>query len=362
MYNLTAEMYSEWAIGLVIIAIRLYARWTTGKGSFYWDDMCLGFVVIFWTFHTVFLHLVEIYGCNIGLNHETAMQIPDSEVPRLRQGSIFAFIAWLSYIFMVWSFKGVLMFLYNRLTMGLWQHRLARIVGAICVATFMASLLFHVCICTPPSKSWQIKPYPGNNCTLRPLNYIVIETLNIATDIGVMSIPLPLVIEAKVPMTQKIILGGLFSSGILTMIAGVLRAYYSVKDIHTLATALGWASREALISVIIVSAPGIKPLLTRLGWLKSIKSSSNGYTRSSKMFSSKSGGNFAPIGNPDDYELPFYKKNKDKRNSLGESQEHIIDPTEPVPKDGPGGIMVTTEYTMAREDVPSGHASSRLPV
>lgn len=45
------------------------------------------------------------------------MQIPDSEVPRLRQGSIFAFIAWLSYIFMVWSFKGVLMFLYNRLTL-----------------------------------------------------------------------------------------------------------------------------------------------------------------------------------------------------------------------------------------------------
>lgn len=189
-------------------------------------------------------------------------------------------------------------------------------------------------------------------------------TIHSRTDIGVMSIPLPLVIEAKVPKTQKVILCGLFSSGILTMIAGVLRAYYSVKDIHTLATALGWASREALVSVIIVSAPGIKPLLTRLGWLKSIRSSSNGYTRSSRMFSSK-GGKFASIANPDEqthpYELPFYKK-RDKHNSLGESQEHIIDPTEPVPKDGPGAIMVTTEYTMTHEDGHPGQTSSRSAV
>lgn len=44
------------------------------------------------------------------------MEVPDDEVAILRKGSIYAFVAWLSYIFMVWSFKGVLMFLYSRLT------------------------------------------------------------------------------------------------------------------------------------------------------------------------------------------------------------------------------------------------------
>lgn len=44
------------------------------------------------------------------------MEVPDSQVPTLRKGSIYAFIAWLSYIFMAWSFKGVLMFLYTQLT------------------------------------------------------------------------------------------------------------------------------------------------------------------------------------------------------------------------------------------------------
>lgn len=40
-YNLTAEMFSEWAIGMAIIAIRLYARWKVGKGHFQWDDALL---------------------------------------------------------------------------------------------------------------------------------------------------------------------------------------------------------------------------------------------------------------------------------------------------------------------------------
>lgn len=81
--------------------------------------------------------------------------------------------------------------------MGLWQHRLAVIASIFCVCTFFASLFFHLFICYPVHKTWQIKPYPGgkppihiapqyrikltisDNCTVRPLNYIVIETLSI---------------------------------------------------------------------------------------------------------------------------------------------------------------------------------------
>ena len=45
-YNLTAEMFAEWAIGMVIVAIRFYARWKVGKGRFHWDDAFLGLVVV----------------------------------------------------------------------------------------------------------------------------------------------------------------------------------------------------------------------------------------------------------------------------------------------------------------------------
>lgn len=45
-YNLAAEMFSEWAIGMILIGVRLYARWKVGKGRFHWDDYFLGLVVV----------------------------------------------------------------------------------------------------------------------------------------------------------------------------------------------------------------------------------------------------------------------------------------------------------------------------
>lgn len=45
-YSLAAEMVSDWAIGMILIAVRLYARWKVGKGRFYWDDLFLGLVVV----------------------------------------------------------------------------------------------------------------------------------------------------------------------------------------------------------------------------------------------------------------------------------------------------------------------------
>ncbi|GLA51457.1 hypothetical protein AnigIFM63604_008054 [Aspergillus niger] len=364
-YNLTAEMFSEWAIGLVVIAVRLYTRFSVDRGMFRWDDVCLVLGTIFWTLLVVFLYLcTAVYGSNIGLNDTTATEVPDDQVPSLTKGSIYAFLAWLSYILMVWSFKGVLVFLYNRLTIGLSQHRLALAVGAFTVCTFVVSLLFDLLICRPIEKNWQVKPYAGNNCTVRPLNYIVIEVLSILTDLCIMCVPIPLIIVAKIPTSQKWILTGLFSSGIFVMIAAGLRAYYSVKDLSTLATALGWASRQAFVSAIIVCAPGIKPLLSRFSWFASY-SSSRGYDKKDRsrttFFNSKSGGRDVTVVStcePQPYELSSMGWPRKRQNSSGESQEHIMDFL-PAPQQGYAGdsernmgIMITTDVTLAHEDLP----------
>ncbi|KAJ5448640.1 hypothetical protein N7445_003461 [Penicillium cf. griseofulvum] len=104
-YNVTTELFAEWAVGLVIIAVRIYARWKHGKARFATVSSL-----------KQDSERTDVYGSNIGFNENTAMEVPDSQVATLRTGSIHAFIAWISYVFMVWSFKGVLMFFYNRLT------------------------------------------------------------------------------------------------------------------------------------------------------------------------------------------------------------------------------------------------------
>ena len=190
-----------------------------------------------------------------------------------------------------------------------------------------------------------------------------------------MAVPLPIIISAKIPPIQKFILSILFSSGIFVMIAAVLRAYYSVSNLNKLEVALGWASREALVSVIVVCAPGIKPLLSQFKWFQSFKSSSNGYgtsnqrTGKSGLFNSKSG-NFTAISTKNDegqhpYELSIMKKdNKGKRDdSSTESKERIIDPPLQLPGNSPprdngDGIVVTTEYTLAHDDQKSASGVS----
>ena len=186
-----------------------------------------------------------------------------------------------------------------------------------------------------------------------------------------MAVPLPIIISAKIPPIQKFILSILFSSGIFVMIAAVLRAYYSVSNLNNLDVALGWASREALVSVVVVCAPGIKPLLSQFKWFQSFKSSSNGYgtsnqrTGKSGLFNSRSG-NFTAISTKNDegqhpYELSIMKKdNKGKRDdSSTESKERIIDPPLQLPggssppRDNADGIVVTTEYTLAHDDLKS---------
>ncbi|KAL4779017.1 hypothetical protein BJX76DRAFT_341893 [Aspergillus varians] len=317
---------------------------------------------VFWTLMIVMLYLCTVvYPSNIGLNEETALQIPDSEVPSYKIGSVCGFIAWLAYILAVWSFKAVLVFLYTRLTLGLWQHRISLIVGALCICTFLSSLIFDLTICHPTHKNWQVKPYAGDNCTLRSLNYIVIEVLSIITDLAVICVPIPLVVVARIPASQKAILVALFCSGIFVMICAVLRAYYSVTQIDNLDTALGWASRECFVSVFIVCAPGIKPLFARFRWFRSNLSSNDHSTNAKSrgnVFSSKNSHTFNTLISAHErepYEMApsvAWKKHKTKGSS-DESQEHIIPLSGDTKDDDHSdrkGIRVTTDVHMVMED------------
>lgn len=136
---------------------------------------------IFYTLVSVNIYLlVGVYGSNIGLNAQTALQVPVADEADLIFGSKIAFMNWIWYISMIWSLKAMLLILYSRISTGLKQHlRIVQIVSCFTVATYLACLLTHICICVPSHRNWQIKPYPGDNCTVRAPNYYVICILNV---------------------------------------------------------------------------------------------------------------------------------------------------------------------------------------
>ena len=114
------------------------------------------------------------------------------------------------------------------------QELAVKIFSVFTFCTWLACILTHVCICLPASKGWQIKPYAGDNCTVRKPNYIVIAVLNSLTDLGIIILPMPLLFKVKVPWKQKVALVGLFSLGFFVIVATILRAYYSLKSLDTL--------------------------------------------------------------------------------------------------------------------------------
>ena len=58
------------------------------------------------------------------------------------------------------------------------EMKIVKGVGVISATAYVACVLGHVIQCLPVHKTWQIQPYPGDNCTLRNANYYIIAVLN----------------------------------------------------------------------------------------------------------------------------------------------------------------------------------------
>ncbi|KGO75892.1 hypothetical protein PITC_033380 [Penicillium italicum] len=296
---LAIETFTEYGIGMVFLLVRLYARLHIGGlRGLRLDDVFAVSAMIFWTMQTVIIHLLEVYGNNIGLNEQTAMLVPDDKMSVMILGSKLAFTNWIWYICYIWCLKGVLICLYWKLT----------------------------------------------------------------SDAFMILIPIPILAKLQIAPQRKIILVVMFSSGIFIMICTILRAYYSLSSITNLGTALGWADRECFVAAIVVSLPGIKPLFRNTRWLgssgrKDSKSpyynsdayngtgSNGGKTKTLVSSRSRKSGGFELDG--------VLNTNKGSRISDAGSEEYILEGSQGVAAGArnrdPIAIHVTTEYTLEHE-------------
>ncbi|KAJ5354128.1 hypothetical protein N7541_006692 [Penicillium brevicompactum] len=361
--SLTIETFTEYGIGMLFLAVRLYARLDMGGlRGLRLDDAFAAAGMVFWTMQTVNIYLLGVFGNNIGLNTQTAMLVPDNKVPAMILGSKLAFMNWIWYICYIWCLKGVLLCLYWKLTQGTWHRHLVTAASGFCVLTWLVCLLTHVGLCTPVTRNWQIKPYPGDNCTLRGPLYIVIAVFNVMSDVCIILIPIPILAKLQVPLQRKLILVIMFSSGIFIMICTILRAYYSLSSITNLGTALGWADRECFVAAIVVSLPGIKPLFRNTSWLGSTnrKNSKSPYYNSEyNGFGSKVSGKTKTFVTSRSRKSGGFEMdsvlhtNKGSRASEAGSEEHILERNIADVPASPGrdrmAIRVTTEYALETE-------------
>ncbi|RHZ49765.1 hypothetical protein CDV55_102517 [Aspergillus turcosus] len=289
--NFITEAFTLLALAIVTIIIRIIARITTvGFRNFQLDDYLMPLAGVVYGLETGAAYSVGAWWKGMANNSMTDAQraalSPDSEEFRLRVGgSKTQVLGWSLYTTLLWLLKACMAIFYTRLTAGLANMRIRVKVAYVAIGvTYLAVILSILFGCHPMHKNWQIYPDPGLYCqpAISPIDVYVTVTLNVATDVYLITIPTPMLFKARLPWREKLELSVLFSGGIFVMAAGILRCVLIVTAGANGAQQAGsWACRETFVAVIIGNAPMIYPLFRRAarraGWYISSKGQSQSY-------------------------------------------------------------------------------------
>jgi hypothetical protein len=176
---------------------------------------------------------------------------------------------WSTYTFLLWIIKAAMCTFYLRLTDGLYNFRTRIYVGFVLIVVSWLAVLFSILFgCFPMEKNWQIYPDPGSKLYLTPktvdlvltsldfcqpaiskIDIFVTVVLNVVTDIYLLTIPLPMLWQSKLPPFKKAGLMVLFSGGAFVTMAGILRCVLILTvrwERHLCTGIVTWANKQCL--------------------------------------------------------------------------------------------------------------------
>ncbi|TVY91878.1 hypothetical protein LAWI1_G004358 [Lachnellula willkommii] len=210
------ELWTEYGIGMFFFTIRFFARYkAVGFRGFAWDDLFSFIAMVEFSCYFYVLSadisvscygalmpshfkslvkscespaqdntltgFADTFGSFVGLNDQTAEALSDHTAARYKVGSQSLFCAWISYVSLIWALKASLLCFYSRITLGLWQLKLVKIMAYISFVAYIAVMLELFLHCTPIQKNWQIKPYPGDKCAVTVSSYVLCAILNVGS-------------------------------------------------------------------------------------------------------------------------------------------------------------------------------------
>ncbi|KAI1767222.1 hypothetical protein GGR53DRAFT_518623 [Hypoxylon sp. FL1150] len=271
LLQFTIEAWTLLAIGICVTILRTYARIkAVGFRRLQGDDYLVWVGATFYAVETSLAYSVGAVAqglANNGMTDEQRAALsPDSaEFSTRVVGSKIQIAGWSSYSVLLWSLKASLLVFYMRLTAGLNRTYMIRIyIGfALLIGTFMTILLNLFLACRPFHKYWQIYPDPGNVCQPAVSNQViwVYLSMNVITDLYLISIPVPMLWQSSLKPVKKIGLIVLFSGGLFVVACAILRCALIVTDpVNGAQLAGSWAVRETFVAVVTTNLPMIFPL------------------------------------------------------------------------------------------------------
>ncbi|EKG12260.1 hypothetical protein MPH_10565 [Macrophomina phaseolina MS6] len=261
------EVWTWFGIGVTVIFVRFGVRVRmVGLRGFQGDDYVTIMTLAMYTMDAALVDICYRDGTNVDVSEAAIDQLTDAEIDRLAYGSKMQLAAWYSYTALIWCMKATMLFFYNRLTFGLWQHKALKYLAWFTALSYVAVVLTISLGCHPYEGNWQVRPLPPSECTLKKQNFLVTAVLNVLTDAAILCIPLPMLRQLKVPVFRKVLIAVLLSSGLFVITAAIIRAAVTLGSAPSSITINRWGVRETIIGILAINAPILRPLLTRSFW------------------------------------------------------------------------------------------------
>ncbi|KAF4595103.1 protein related to integral membrane protein PTH11 [Ophiocordyceps camponoti-floridani] len=274
---LAVEGYLYFSIEILLIIWRICERWVTNTFRGLATDDYLMMVAALWniigTAASSFIVFITHGLANSGITDaERALLSPESDEFKLRvQGSKAHLVGWVSFATLLWTLKLCWLFFYKRL-----GYRVDRMAFKVNVGLVFCGVAYAVLICAilfgcvPLWKSWQINPDPGNFChpASATLQVWVMVVSDVATDLYITIIPLPMIWNARITRVNKIGLLIMFCGGLATMSFSITRFVIIITNNGDEDTQLSsiWSDREAFVAVFVTNVPVLVPLLRKRFW------------------------------------------------------------------------------------------------
>ncbi|KAL9008662.1 MAG: hypothetical protein Q9173_006234 [Seirophora scorigena] len=258
MYNsfsvdeLNALLWTLTAVGILLSTGRFAIRYASA-GRFHLDDAShLLSVLLLIGLAAAYTHGFPYSAriASIGRKEEEAPPLTDPFYHHYLQLRL---VVTLLVFMVLWSVKATFLIFY-RLLFDVSQtfFRLWCVAVALTFATFW---VIDVCLgeCSSAKALHDIRTTYKYWCAL-----------NVGTDLIVMALPLYMISSLQLRPTQKAILGGVFSLGLVVPIVDILRTVESLESGTFSGVAL-WSSLEVTVAVIVASLPLYRVLLTPKG-------------------------------------------------------------------------------------------------
>lgn len=161
--------------------------------------------------------------------------------------------------------KVSILLLYCKIFPLTWLIWSARCIGLACIGYTLETILSAFLVCQPLPCYWDTT-VEGGHCGDQFLSYILTGSINIATDVMTLLLPIPSLVRIEMSLSRKLTLVATFACSLFTCIVGALRLQEIVtidfkNYTYSIANAMTYSALEPALAIVLACVPTLRPLL-----------------------------------------------------------------------------------------------------